>query len=447
MSASAKYQGLIGMGIYNGLQKLSLPLFGVISTMILAHKALSKSDMGVWALFLVFTSFIELIRQGLVKTSLIRYINHSTESERKYVLTAALFLNAVITITLAVIMFFCAHWFATILKSPALESMLIIFEIGMILLIPFSHFEWIMYGKTIFKGLFWTYFVRQGVSLLLMVLVYLFTDKVTLNMLVIFYSAGILAGTIIAYFYVKEFFTRTFTISKEWIKTLWNFGKYVFGTGLSTLVFRSADQMMLSPLLGSTAFTASQSISLRVVNLADIPSQVLADMLFPKSASIEANRNPAMLKYYYEKAVGATLCFTIPIVAGMLIFAKFIVFILAGKEYYDAVPYLRLMSFTVIFLSFLKQFGVLTDSTGKPQVNFITISFLSVLLIVLCYFLIPPFGLLGAAYALLITHVAAFIISQAILKKNYQISFLNCFRYAFQFYPEMYKIIKEKIGK
>jgi O-antigen/teichoic acid export membrane protein len=135
--------------------------------MILAHKALSKSEMGVWSLFLVVTSFVELIRQALVKTSLIKYINHSTDEEHKYVLSAALFLNAVVSLTLLIIVMVFASTISVLLEAPALEAMLYYFAIGMVLLIPFSHFEWIMYSKSMFRGLFWTFFFRQGISLML----------------------------------------------------------------------------------------------------------------------------------------------------------------------------------------------------------------------------------------------------------------------------------------
>ncbi len=446
VAASAKYQGWIASGIYNGLQKLSIPIFGVLSTMILAKHALTVEDMGVWALFLSITSFVELFRQALVKTSLIKYINHSEAKDQKYVLTAAFFLNTIITLILCLVFFFFSGWIANVLSSPKLESMLYIFIVGMILLIPFSHFEWIMYGKTQFKGLFWTYFVRQGISLAIIAVVYYTTHNVTLNMLVIYFCIGIVAGTLIGYLNVKKILEHTFAFSKHWTNQLLHFGKYVFGSGVSTLVFRNADQMMLSAITNSTVFTALQSVSMRVINLADIPSQVLADLLFPKSASKEMSDNPGRVKYYYEKAVGATLCFIMPAVLFMLAFPHFIIWVLADEKYYGAVPYLRLIAVSGIFLAFLKQYGVIIDSSGRPQVNFITITIISILQIIFCYFFIKNYGLMGAAYGLLCTHVAGFIITQSILKKYYNVNFLNCFKHAFQLYPELFKIFSDKIG-
>jgi lipopolysaccharide exporter len=444
MKPAVKNNGWLLAGFFNGMQKLSIPIFGIISTMVLAHKALTKTEMGVWSLFLVVTSFVEIIRQSLVKTSLIKYVNHTEQNKQKYVLSAAFFLNSIVTLLLLVVLLIFASYFSFLLNAPALKPMLYIFFVGMLLLIPFSHFEWIMYSKSQFKGLFWTYFFRQGISLLLMVLFVFFDAKPTLNQLVIFYCIGIFTGMLVAYKFVKEHFEHTFIFSSYWLKQLWHFGKYVFGTGLSSLVFANASQVMLSPILGSTIFTASQSVATRVINLADIPSQVLSDLLFPKSARKENAGNKDVIKFFYEKAVGATLCFNIPVVLFILIFPKFIIFVLAGPKYYDAIPYLQIISISGIFLTFLKQFGVIMDATGKPQINFFAITFIAVVHIVFTYFFIKYFGFLGAAYALIPSHIIGFIISQAILYRHFKIKFLSCFKYAVLFYPELFKTVLDR---
>jgi len=243
MKSAKINNGWLLAGLFNGLQKISIPVFGILSTMILAHKALTKSEMGVWSLFLVITSFVEIVRQTLVKTSLIKFLNHSTEEEHKFVLSAALFLNSFVTVILVAVLFIFAPFLSAWLKAPALTNMMYIFFPGMLLLIPFSHFEWIMYSKSQFKGLFWTFLFRQGLSLLLIVVYIVLFNKVSLNQLVLFYCAGILIGIFIAYNYVKIYLERTFVLSYKWVLQLWHFGKYVFGTGLSSMAFSNAAQI------------------------------------------------------------------------------------------------------------------------------------------------------------------------------------------------------------
>lgn len=158
MGETSKYGGWIHSGFFSGLQKLSVPLSGLFITMILAHKALTKQEMGVWALFMTITAIIELIRQGLVKSAFIKFVNHAEPGEQHFVIGAAFFLNAIITLITALVMFVLTPYLAEVLEAPQLASMLYILQAGMLLMIPFSHFEWLMYSKVLFKGLFWTYF-------------------------------------------------------------------------------------------------------------------------------------------------------------------------------------------------------------------------------------------------------------------------------------------------
>lgn len=278
-----------------------------------------------------------------------------------------------------------------------------------------------------------------------MVMWWLMKGQIGLTMLVVFFNIGIAIGAFVGYRYVKHFLSYTFILRGEWFSQLWHFGKYVFGSGISTLIFANAAQIMLSPLLGSTAFTASQSMATRVINLTDMPSQVVSDILFPKSSNRENAANKGLIRYYYEKSVGATLSFAIPMVIFILLFPKFIILFLADEQYLDGVPYLQIIAVTAMFLAFLKQWGVIIDSSGKPEINFRLITFIALLNVLLSYVLIKQMGFLGAAYALVLSHIVAFIITQWLLHKYYGISIINCFKYAIQFYPEMTKMVLNKI--
>ncbi|UAY51326.1 oligosaccharide flippase family protein [Ferruginibacter albus] len=446
MSVSKKYEGWLASGFYNGLKNFSTPLFGLLSTMLLARRALTVEENGVWGLFLTVTAFIDTIRQGLIKNSLVKFINYSESHEHTDVLSAAFYLNAVITIVIAVLLFFFNVQIATWLKMPGLAPMMHTYEIGLLLLIPFMHFESIIYGKLLYKGLFWTYLVRQGVPLLLIAILYYSNNHITLNLLVWLFNLGILFSAIVAYFTVKSSLSHSLVYSKKWVSKIWHFGKFAFGTGLSNMAFRNADQFLLSSILGNKILNAYQNMALRIINLADTPSQVLADILFPKSSKSDTSNNPERIKYYYEKTVGATLSFVLPAVIFIILFPKLFLAVLCGSKYYGAAPYLQLASISVVFLAFIKYYGVIIDSTGKPAVNCLTTTIIALIQIGLCIFFIKNFALMGAAYALLITHVIGFIMTQYILRRSFNINFLNCFKYAFDFYPELFKIVLEKIG-
>jgi hypothetical protein len=65
--------------------------------------------------------------------------------------------------------------------------------------------------------------------------------------------------------------------------------------------------------------------------------------------------------------------------------------------------------------------------------------------IINCYLLVQTHFLIGAGIALLVTHMAGFIITQRLLHQYYSINFINCFKYAFDFYPEMWQMLNSRI--
>jgi O-antigen/teichoic acid export membrane protein len=445
MAASAKYNSWVHAGFYSGLQKLSVPLSSIFITMILTKEVLDEVQVGVWGILMIATSILELIRQGLVKNAMVKYINSCDEVDEKKVIAAGFYLNAFITILVAIVLFIITPWLAAVQHAAPLKEMLYLLQFGLIINIPFSHFEWLMYAKQAFKGLYWTYVVRQGVMLLLTACLLFIPFKQPLYVLVIIYNIAMLAGAIMAYKFIKEFIRDTFLFSKEWVLKLFHFGKYAFVSGISTLVFRNADQMLLPNILKTTIFNAYQGIALRIIALSDLPSQTLGDILFPRTAHSKNNNNPAIIKYYYEKTVGASLSIITPVLLFVFFFPKFIILILAKESYFSAIPYLRIVLFTAIALSFLKQFGIIMDSTGKQKHNLVAITFMAILQVALCFFFIKRDGLIGAGYALVISHIIGFILTQSMLYYYYKINFLNAFKYAIKFYPEFYHIISHKL--
>lgn len=433
------------MGFYGGLQRATVVVFGMLSTMVLAHKAIDPSDMGVWSLFLIIAAFVEIIRHGLVKNSVIKYLNSSEGEDKNLVLSSAFFLNIIITVLLAILLNVFAKPIVSYLKAPQLESMIYWYTLALISLIPFSQLEWIMLGRLQFKQLFWTYVVRQAVILFLQLGSVLIGIKVSLNMLVIFYATGIFLGALSGYFFIRSDLNLRMVFSTHWMKRLWNFGKYAFGTGVSNLVFRSTDSFMVSNILSSTVIVAEQGIALRVFNLIDIPSQLIGDIIFPKSSGVDPN-NKEKLKNYYEKSVGATLSIILPAILLVILFPKLPILFLAGSKYLDAVPYLRLLMIVSIFLAFLKQFGTIVDSTGQPRINFFITTGVAVLNLFSCFFFIKNFAFIGAAYGLIGTHVISFLITQRMLYKRYGIQFWNSFKYALSFYPEIGKLLYTKFA-
>ncbi|WP_212004147.1 flippase [Chitinophaga sp. HK235] len=438
-----KYTYWLRSGFYSGLQKAAVLLFGVGSVLVLT-RTLSKPDMGTWNLFLVYSAIIEVIRHSLIKNAVIKYLNSSDKQEHAYIHTAALTLNSITTVTILLLIVFFIGPVSHLLQAPGLAPVMYYFLPGLLLLVPFSHFEWVQNANADFKGIFWAYLTRQGVSFGLIVVSLLASIHITLTKLVLFFDAGILCGALVSALFARKFLTGTLRVNMDWVKKLWHFGKYVFGTNISASVFRNTDQFVISSYL-STASVALYGVCLRISNLVDVPSQVLADILFPKSAQMMEAGNMEKVKFYYEKAVGAILAIALPVSFFILLLPKIVLHIIAGSSYEEAAPILQITILYGLFLPFIKQFGTIMDSIGLPKTNFAVNTITAICNIFICWSFTRHFGLMGAAYGTMTSYAICFIITQIILYRKIGSSLFNTFKHMILFYPDIIAVLQQKI--
>ncbi|MEZ4686745.1 MAG: polysaccharide biosynthesis C-terminal domain-containing protein [Bacteroidia bacterium] len=142
--------------------------------------------------------------------------------------------------------------------------------------------------------------------------------------------------------------------------------------------------------------------------------------------------------------MGSLLAVIIPGILIVSLIPDWIITLLAGKDYLDAVPVLSLTILFGLFIPFTRQFGTILDSIGKPALNFAFILVGAVINVGLNYLFIKVMGLglIGAAIATLCTHGCTFIATQLVLRKVLQVSIPRVFMYAWQFYPEIFKKVR-----
>ena len=144
------------------------------------------------------------------------------------------------------------------------------------------------------------------------------------------------------------------------------------------------------------------------------------------------------IKYLYEKSVGTTLALVLPGVLFLYFFSDFVIHFIAGEKYVDSIPLLHVTLLYCLLIPYGRQFGTILDSIGKTRVTFLVVVGTTIINLGLNYLLIVKYGVMGAAYATLISNVVGFIVAQVILKKEVDVSLWNTIIYLFRFYPEFF---------
>lgn len=424
-------------------QRLSIMVAGLIIFLILL-RILDKDIMGIYVLYFTIITVFEVTRDGLIKNATIRYIRLSDKINSNLIQTTALLFNLIYSVLFAFIIVLFADKLSSIWDIKELAHVLKIYSIAAIISILFSHFEYILQAKLLFKKIFILYATKQFSYLLLIILYSTYSEKsIILEDIIILHLSAILFSTVIGFFITRKYLLTNLKFRCNNIKIFWQYGRFVLFTNICSQALRTADHFLLISFLSSPA-VAIYNVSVRIANLLDMPAKAVTEALFPKSV-VSKNDGKSEIAKLYEQTTGGIIAILIPICIFIFIFPEIIILLLAGEKYMDAAPILRITALYSILLPFQKQFGTVMDATGRPHINFLVNLLLAIVNIASVYLFIKKFGVIGASYGLLSTLFVAFLISQSILNKYYNVSQIKILKNAYQFYATLFKVLNKKI--
>lgn len=426
----------IRSGFFSVLQRLSTVIFGFGSFAILV-RYLNKEDFGIYALFISVTSLIEVARIGLIQNGLIKYLNSEKEEEHADIISSSFILNLIISAISVILLIIIAPLLGALWNSNKIVTLFYIYSITALVLIIFHQLNFLQQANMNFKGFFLTNFVRHGSFFLLILLeVFIFNFQPDLKRLVFYLTISAIMGSITSIGFAKKYFIISRKINLFWIKKLFGYGKYVFGTNISSMTFGSIDQFMIGTILPASSVAIFNAAN-RVNNLINIPVASAAAIVFPQSARNSNNNGEESPKLLYEKSVGILLALFLPALSIIFIFAEVIIIIIAGTEYIEAASILKVIVITSLFYPFVRQFGTIMDSIGKPKINFYLLLIVSLMNIVSNYIFITKYGAIGAAFGTLITMSILTLLTQIILKRTIGVRFYSILVYVITSYKEL----------
>ncbi len=434
----------IQSGLITLMERFSTQLFNLLSIMIL-FRVLSKEEMGVLAIFAAIFSILEQGKAGLLQNAFVKYLSTAENKIYGKILTASLTLNIITTIFIVALLLLIAQPLSISYDSVELKYLLELYCLTTIALIPFFQFNFTQQANLQFKGIFWSNFIRYGFFFIYVALFAFMSWTIRLTDIVIIRTIGVGIGAVASYIYARPYLKFDATISWKWVATLFNYGKYVMGTNLGTMLHKKTDQIMLGAMLGK-APTAIYEAAIKVTNLAEAPTFSVAAILFPQSARQLKNGKEA-IKLLYEKAVGAILAILVPILIFVLFAAEWIIWIVSGPDYLEAANILRLTMFYGLFIPYAVQFGTVLDSTGRAKINFGYTVGAATINIFFNYVCIQQFGIIGAAWGTLFTYIVAFIAMQWYLHRTFDVQAFKPVVYMFVFYKQIIGLLKKKIIK
>lgn len=430
-------------GAYSMLHRGVDFVLGFLGFMLLV-RILTQEAFGVWVLLITIVSIVDIARIGFLQNGLIKFIVGQKEQERS-VQSTGLLLNAAITLLVMIVLWVTAPLLENILNAEGLSYILRAHVAVLPVMIFHTQCMILMQAHFNFKSYFFAGISRSLPFFL--VVCYYFISGIPMNLstLIWWYNGTYVLATLMAVYQVHTYFYFSVRdVTKEWVGTIFHFGKFVFGTNLVSMLTNSLDKFLLGALLSPVQIALANAAG-RVMNMVDVPVRSIASIAYPKATQAHEKHGAREVGRIFEKTVGMMLSITIPFFIGVLLMAEYIILIIAGPEYLEATPFLRMIIVLAILRPFDRQYGVFLDAIGKPFLNMLMVFGTFIYTIVASYLLIELFGLIGAAYALVGAVGLTVLLKYFIFRYFVPFRMWRPFVEAVFMYPELLQILRKKL--
>lgn len=359
LSKSDNAQVLVG--------NLSASAFGLMTFMLLA-RVLTKPEFGEWTLFVSTAGLFDLMRTGLVRQALVRFISIEKNTEKQQdLLASAGAITLFSSIGVAVLLLLISLFFDT--SKWSLEYFFQYFPLLILITVPtnldtwkshaFGHFKR-MNAIRLYINILFVAAIGVGsildFTLLHFILLYLFS-----NLLVSVYSMLTSLSSV-----------QWFTATKESMNSLFDFGKHSLATMTGANLLKSADSLIIGATLGTEA-VAIYAVPLKALDLLEIPLRGFVMTAFRKLSRLFADGAIADFNAYLKKSIIQLTLIFLPGGLFMLAFPGLVTKILGGEGFAESNGLLMIFVIPMLLLPLDKFLGISFDSIGKPKINAIKV--------------------------------------------------------------------------
>jgi len=370
-----------------------------ISKLIIVARILYPKDLGLFGIALLVIGILESFFQMGFNQVLI----HKKDEIKDYI-DSAWTLSIIRGLILFIILFFTAPFFAIIFNEA--KSLIIIQIMGLTILFDaFKNISVVYFHKELNFKIQFIYFL-SGILADFCITVVLIIIFANIWALILGMVIGKLVFMIISYLIAP--YTPHFDYNLKKGKELFEFTKWVMMSNILIFLLIHGDDLIVSLILGTTALGFYQI----AYNISSVPAteitSVFSNMSFPLYSKLQdesSKLNSAFLKTHL-----LTNFITVPIVGIIFFLSPDIINILLGNKWMPIVPVVQILIIWAFFRSIGRGLSTLFAAVGKPKINTLSQILQTIVLFTLIYPLTINWGIIGAAWAVLVSALTIFYV-------------------------------------
>jgi len=361
---------------------LSLANNGLVAVLgffsfILLVRILPTNDFGEWVLFITTLNFIDMLRFGITRTAIVRFLSGAQEEEGKQLVGSNYAINLTTTLLLVVAVWLIDFFAHDAVSESGFALFFTWFPLVALINLPFNNALSVLQARMRFDLILLVRLINVGSFMIYLVLNYFWFHH-GLLMITWLYILTNLLSSLVSSIFNWDGILYLFKAKAATNRIILNFGKYTSGTLIGSNLLKSADTFIigLSPFLGTTG-VALYSIPLKLTEIIEIPIRSFAMTAFPgmSKASIEGNKE--LVKHIFYRNAGGMFWLMVPLMLFSFIFAKEFVTILGGPEYTQTAGVFQIFCVYGLLLPIDRFIGVALDSVNKPKQNFFKVVYMT----------------------------------------------------------------------
>jgi len=348
-------------------------LLGFLTFFVLV-RSLETDRFGEWVLFITAATLVDLLRFGITRVGLTRFLSGAGDEERKHFIGSSWLIGLASILLMAILLYPLVLLFPEPIKASGFYLFFIWYVPLALSNLPWGNAMSILQADEQFGRILFVRMFNVGSFLLYLVLNY-YLWRMTVEWVVIWYIITNVATSLITSLFNWDGIRYILAAKAYTTKITLNFGKYAMGTSIGSSLLKSADAFIigLSPFLGTTG-VAIYSIPIKFTEVIEIILRSFTATAFPKLSKAAIEQNADTFRKVFYQYSGALTLLLIPIAIISAVFAREFVLLLGGKQYIDMAAGMGIIMQMFIIFSLLLPIdrftGISLDAINKPDKNF-----------------------------------------------------------------------------
>jgi O-antigen/teichoic acid export membrane protein len=399
----------IAQGVRASLVSSTLSMVANAVMVILFTRAfLTPEEFGLLFFGLSILGVIDTFASLGIPKSTARYVNEYAEkdpSQVPYILRRSASFLAVLVSATSVALFLTSGLIADLLGQPEVAPLL---QVGSLFLVASSIRSFL---STVFQGfnrVTWSATVSaiSGVGRVVFAVGFVALGFGVVGAVMGFVVGDALAaavGTVILY---REYYTQFEDADSPepgLSRRILEYSVPLTATKAANVLDKKVDTILIGVLLNPIA-VGYYIVAKQVSDVVSTPAQSFGFTISPAYSEQKARDRDTHAAALYEHALTYILLFYIPASVGLILVAESTVRVVFGADYLPAVPVVQVFAGFVLVNAVNKITNDGLDFLGRARARSILQGAMAVANFVLNLILIPPFGVIGAAVATVITY-------------------------------------------